>query len=85
MEEKIYIPVEESPYDQDSLLFSKTVESRGTYGEHLMYHIALDEETGKYYGMIGKVLEKFTWDEYSEDEVTNILRKHYYAMKNGEE
>ena len=85
MTEKTFIQIDDDYNDDRELISSKTIESRGSYGNNLMYHIALDEETGIYHGKIGKVLESFTWDNYNEEEVTNILRKHYYAIKNGEE
>ena len=84
-ENKTYIEVETSEIDDEELLPSQIVEAKGTYGSSLMYYIAKNEETNKYVGTVGKILETFEWDEYSEEAVTEILRKHYYEIKNGNE
>ena len=77
---KTFIEIDNSEPEENDVP-SEIVESKGKYGNHLIYSITKNEEDNKYYGVIARVLENFVWDEYSEEELTNLLRKHYFAIK----
>lgn len=80
---KAYVEIEETPYDESNVICEEIVEAKGTYGDSIMYYIIKDEESNKYHCTIGKILDNLQWNEYNEQELKELLRRHRTLIADG--
>lgn len=80
---KAYVEIEETPYDETNFLYEEIVEAKGTYGDSIMYYITKDEESNKYHCIIGKIIDNLQWNEYNEQELKELLRRHRTLIADG--